>query len=206
MTENPNREAWLQSLVALLRAHFETAGIALPVNIHTSVGWPSKNPRKVMGQCWEATASKDGAPQIFISPVIEQAQDVAATLVHELLHASGLTGHGPDFKKAMKKVGLEGKPRSTHAGDDLADLLRGLLKTLPPYPHAVIDMGGVPSKKQTTRMLLLQVDHPEPTNEDSAARCTYSVRTTAKHIKAGLPMCPHGHTLEPVDAIPEEGV
>jgi hypothetical protein len=200
----PNREAWLQSLVALLRAHFETAGIALPVNVHTSVGWPSKNPRKVMGQCWQAQTSKDGAPQIFISPVIEQAYDVAGTLVHELLHASGITGHGPDFKKAMKKVGLEGKPRSTSVGDDLGDILRGLLKTLPPYPHAVIDMGVQGARKQTTRMLLLQTSHPEPTMEDPAAVCTYSVRTTAKHIKAGLPMCPHGHTLEPEEKV-EEG-
>jgi hypothetical protein len=154
-----------------------------------------------MGQCWEASASADGSPQIFISPTIAQGFDVAGILVHELLHATGVHGHGPAFKKAMKKVGLVGKPRSTEVGDDLAHLLRGLLKTLPEYPHAVLSMAPVVGKTQTTRMLLLQTDHPEPTLEDSEARCTYSVRTTQKHIKTGLPMCPHGHVLEPTETI-----
>jgi len=104
----------------------------------------------------------------------------------------------------MRKVGLEGKPRATEVGDKLADLLRALLKTLPEYPHAALTMGEGKLKKQTTRMLLLQVDHPEPTMEDTEARCTYSVRTTKKHIDVGLPMCPHGVVMELVDGIEEE--
>lgn len=202
--ENPNRESWLQTLVSLLRAHFETAGIALPAEIRVSVGWPSKNPRKTLGQCWQASASADGAPQIFINPTISQGLDVAAVMVHELVHASGVTGHGPAFRKAMKKVGLEGKPRSTYASDTLTDLLRDTLKTLPPYPHSPIDMGAAPVKTQTTRMLLLQTEHPEPTMEDPAAVCKYSVRTTAKHIKNGLPLCPHGHPLEPTEKVEDD--
>jgi len=74
-----NREAWLSTLTGLLRAHFETAGYSLPFRVYVSVGWPSRNVRKTLGQCWEAATSSDGSPHIFISPRCIPARREAET-------------------------------------------------------------------------------------------------------------------------------
>lgn len=179
-----NREAWLTQLVERLRPLFEDKGYTVPETVHVSVGWPSKGAlsrkKRVIGQCWYPTASADQNPHIFISPVLEQALDVAATVVHELGHAVLPEGvkHGPGFVKFMKLVGLEGKPTATHAGEQLAGYLRDLLAQLGPYPHAALS-ATEKEKPQTTRMLKLMC----PQHED------YIVRASRKVIDLGLPIC-----------------
>lgn len=190
------REGWLGLLTDLLRPLFETSEMPLPPHIHVSVGWPSKNARSVtnrrIGECWEPTLSKDGSHHIFISPILEDPHDVAHVLVHELLHAAvGVEhGHKKPFKKGMKKVGLEGKATSTHAGPELTATIKGLLATLPPYPHPPLVIPENMRQKQTTRMKLLKAP------EDC---CSYQVRTTQKWIEVGVPLCPHGSPMKVQD-------
>jgi hypothetical protein len=200
------REGWLQLMTAYLRAHFETAGFFLPETVHVSVGFPSTRGRapigkRTIGECWGPEASTDGAPHIFISPLINSPEEVTETLVHELLHiVVGVEhGHRAAFKVAMGKIGLEGKPTATVAGPELKEILRILLLQMPPWPHPAIVLGELKQKKQTTRMLLCQADHEYVDEEGHRQVCDYSVRTTQKHIAKGLPRCPHGKVMQRAD-------
>lgn len=179
------REEWLVALVELLRPDFAKAGLEIPA-CPVSCGWPSRNVRKVAGQCFRSAASKDGSRHIFVSPMMDDAVEVAAVLTHELVHAClpDGTGHKGPFKRAMKKVGLEGKPTSTHAGEELTQRLNAACKKLGAYPHAKLSLVDA-AARQGTRMLKLQ-----------CPSCGYTVRTTAKWICNGLPTCACGSQFE----------
>lgn len=185
-----NREAWLTALVGYLRAHFEANGYPLPPTIHVSVGWPAsralRRTNRRIGECWGGTASQDGGIHIFISPIHDNAYDVAATLIHELTHAAvGVAkGHGKVFRAALRKLGIPSdRPTETRLGVELTTLVKGLLKSLPPWPHVpiVVKEGG---PKAGTRMIKLTCE------------CPYLVRTTQKYLTVGNPRCPQGHLLE----------
>lgn len=185
-----NREAYLNALTALLRPKFEELKSPLPEHLHISVGFPSRGAlsakKRRIGECWDGCASKDGAQHIFISPLLG-AEDAAHVLVHELAHAalpSG-TAHKRPFASLAKKLGLEGKPTATVAGDELKSELANMLTFLGDYPHAVLSHEALERKKQSTRMK--KVTCPE---------CGYTVRTTAKWLEKGNPLCPeHGEML-----------
>ena len=83
-----NREQWLQDAVEHLAPVFkQRTGLGLP-DVHESVGWPSTRglsaKRRTVGQCWP---TQEHGAQIFISPLLDDAFDVLAVLVHELVHA-----------------------------------------------------------------------------------------------------------------------
>jgi hypothetical protein len=181
-----NREEWLRDLVDALRDRYDGE---LPETVHVSVGFTSKGMRsKRVGECWHGVASSDGAPHVFIHPGISDGVEVAAILVHELVHACRPTAkHGPTFKQMAVRLGLEGRMTSTVPSDRLRVELAEVIKDIGPYPHPRL-MGGQSSNgpKQTTRMLKLEC--PE---------CGYLVRTSSKWLEVGLPMCPDGDTLLP---------
>ena len=181
-----NREAWLQAAVAKLRPLFLGQGLEVP-ELHVSCGFPSRNAtgtkKRAIGECWDGLVSSDGKPQLFISPFLvvpEDAGGVLATLVHEIIHATiGCEAkHGPKFKAAMKKLGLEGKPTATVAGEDLMAKLHALAKELGPYPHAVLTLKRE-RKVQTTRM-----------KKAECPCCGYLVRLAQKWADVGVPKCP----------------
>lgn len=201
--QQPNREEWLARLKALMRPWFVEQGLILP-DAAVTCGWPShggtSKRRRVDGECWHAKTSTRGTPEIFISPALDDPQEVAHVLLHELIHAAlPQAGHGSAFKRAALALGLEGPMRSTLASPRLIGKLEPLLAQLGPYPHGRIrlELPGwekpgpqVPrfckpsDTKQRTR--LLKVACPDPS-------CGYLVRTTAKWLREkGTPTCPCG--------------
>lgn len=177
------REEWLNAMVAKLRPVFAEHEATIPSKVRVTCGWPStgalaQKTRRI-GECWPESASADGTREILVSPVLADSVEVAAVLVHELVHAAlpAGVGHGAPFARLAKSLGLTGKMTATVAGEALRARLAAMVEA--PYPHAVLDMSK--RRKQGTRML--KVECPD---------CGYTVRTTAKWIEVGMPACPCG--------------
>ena len=175
------REQWLTEAIEDLRdGLFKQCGASIP-NVRVSVGFPGGSrgsAKKAIGQYWHAHAIEDGIPQIFISPVLCDSQDVLGTLVHELVHAcTPGAGHKGPFKTLALKVGLRGKMTATTESDELKAHLDELAKKLGPYPHGKINLDS--RKKQTTRM-----------GKCACEICGYTVRVSRKWLDMGAPICP----------------
>jgi hypothetical protein len=182
-----NREQWLSECIQQLRPDFEQLGGSLPEKIRASCSWPSKsglaNKKRRIGEAWSAKNSGDNSFEVFISPVLKGPLEVAATLVHELVHcAVGIEeGHKGKFPKLAKAVGLEGKMTATHAGEALTARLREVADAIGPYPHAELKHSNAPPK-QSTRMLKV-----------ACKECGCVVRMTRKWLdEAGTPTCACG--------------
>ena len=78
------------------------------------VAWPNKKRR--IGEAWSSKNSADQSYEVFISPVLKDPIEVAATLVHELVHcAVGVeTGHKGRFPRLAKAIGLGRKDDRDH--------------------------------------------------------------------------------------------
>ncbi len=185
-----NRETWLTTLAGRLRPMIEAAGGTLPPSLKLACGWPSKgalsSKQRRIGECWQPVASSGGVTELFISPALYKGMDVAETVVHELIHATGAFKHTGSFKKMALAIGLTGKMTATVAGDDLKRRLNDILDTLPPYPHSALNALAGKEKKDGTR--LLKVMCPDE-------GCGYVVRVTQKWIDVGYPVCPCGETM-----------
>lgn len=185
-TAHTTRESWLVAAIAELAADvFAAADVTLPT-VRVSVGWPGGRGKKnhVIGQCWASAAAGDAVPQLFISPVLDDASRVLDVLAHELVHAVDdcQNGHKGAFAKIAKAIGLTGKMTATVAGDELKPKLDAIVTKLGAYPHAALVAGAKQGEpKQGTRML--KIGCPE---------CGYTARTTAKWLAVGLPTCACG--------------
>jgi hypothetical protein len=186
-----NREAWLNEAVAEFKPFFLGQNLKVP-DLYVSCGFPSRNAtgtkKRAIGECWDGLQSADKKPQLFISPfLVEPAgpQGVLATLAHEMVHATiGCEAkHGPRFVAAMKKIGLEGKPTATVAGELLIEKMTRIHEALGDYPHSELKLVRE-RKVQTTRMKKAVC---------SCDGCEYTVRLAQKWIdEVGLPICPGG--------------
>ena len=202
------REEWLNHAAQLCRPAIEAHGVELPP-VRVSVGWPkgSRGGKSVhaIGQCWCKSASADGTHEIFVSPELDDPARVLDVLAHELVHAAcGISaGHGPEFARVAKGIGLQGRMTATVAGPEFETFAKAATKTLGRFPHAALGVrgstsgnpkpkggpeagpeGGSDSPKQGTRMLKATCDDPE---------CGMVVRTTRKWIESpGLPKCACG--------------
>ena len=195
------REAWLLQAIDLSKPLFESFNYKVP-KIHVTCGWPSSRglsaKKRAIGECWAASASKDGISQIFISPYLDEVdteQGVLATLVHEIVHAVvGIKEkHNKVFGKCARAVGLEGKLTSTVAGKVLLARFEAWLTKLGTYPHSKLDSCKSPTKKQTTRLIKAE-----------CIVCGYNVRVTRKWLeKVGAPICPHNKKFMKFE-IPDE--
>jgi hypothetical protein len=117
-----------------------------------------------------------------VSPVLGEAPEVLAVLLHELIHhkVGCEAGHKAPFKREMRHVGLEGKATATVPGAQCSAVLAKLSGELGPYPHAALSVidGG---RKQGTRLLKATCDG-----------CGYIVRITAQWAGSGgetAPFC-----------------
>jgi hypothetical protein len=178
-----NRESYIGALATELRPLFHSNGATFPELIRYTCGWPSRGAgsrRKTLGQCFDASASKDGHFEIIIGMSLDDPMEVAHVLAHELCHAVVGTKHGHKgpFRKLALAIGLEGKMTSTMPGESFTRFTQPLLDRLGPYPHAELDYSSV--KKQATRMI-----------KATCRECEYTARLTRKWLDAGgPPICP----------------
>ena len=183
------REAWLTLVTDALRLHFAAVGYEVPGPVKASCGFSSygKGSRKrtVLGECWDKRASASESFEIFISPVDDDPCSVAATLAHEIVHATvGLeAAHKAPFKRCAVAIGLTGKMTATTAGDAFKAWFEG--QDFPPYPHAKLTPGeGSRGKPQKTRLLKVECKACEQEGEP------YLARMSAKAFAKGAPICP----------------
>lgn len=162
--------------------------VPLTEAVNVSCSWPSSGgiarKKRTIGEHWSTMYSTGKTAEIFISPSLDGTKDggleVAATLLHELLHAAKGTKakHGRSFAAGCARLGLEGKPTATHAGEELAEKLKAVLLGLPPYPHARID-ARAPMKSEQSRQLKVFCKKDEcPSQEDGG----FKFRLTRKWI------------------------
>jgi hypothetical protein len=185
------REQWLSNLVEVFRGWFADRKHMLPKVVRVSVGFPSSGAlserNRTIGQCWPATASKDGSTHVFVSPVIGDALRVSDVLLHELCHAvAGHAGqdcgHKGAFKRIATEMGLTGKMTATEPTPELLKRLNVVVRKLGKYPHAMLDPKKSPVKKQSTRLL-----------KAMCSRDGYVIRVTQKWVdELGMPACPCG--------------
>ena len=190
------REKWLNELTDMLRPMFTAVDFPLPEKIRASCGFPSKGAlatkKQRIGEAWSDDNSEDQTFETFVSPVLSDPIEVAATQVHELCHcAVGVKcGHRKPFTRVARAIGLEGKMTATTAGEELKATLDEYVEEIGPYPHAKLTHSSSP-KKQGTRMILVK-----------CPKCGYQVRTTKKWIEVGTPTCPCGELMKA--ELPEE--
>jgi len=187
-----NREQWLTDAITMLRPDFKAIGLQIPAEVRVSCGWSSKGAKgkaglSRIGECWSPASSSAGYHEIFISPIIDDALLVAATLVHELVHACiGVEQkHGKVFGKFARKIGLKAPMKATTAGPKLTERLTELVRINGEYPHARMEALTNGKKKQATRMLKV-----------SCPTCGYTVRIAAKWLEEGFPTCPCGTEMK----------
>jgi hypothetical protein len=183
-----SREDWLNAAIEEMRPMFQVRGYKLPAHIRVSVGFPGGGKRQssYVNQCWAVVNGKDGAHELFISPLLDDEVKVLGALAHNLIHAAvGVkSGHRAPFQQCAAAMGLEAPWTATHEGSAFkAGIARPVLAALKiHYPHARLSLADVNSgpKKQSTRLL-----------KCSCPRCGYTVRTTSKWINtSGAPRCP----------------
>jgi hypothetical protein len=192
-----NREEWLKRLAARVEPLFHGMKLA-PYRL--ACGWPCRNAvgGKVLrlGECHALESSKAGVHEIFITPLIDDPQQVAGVTTHELAHvAAGIkAGHGRAYAKVCRHVGLtEGKPSQAAPGPRLADKLAALVAALGPYPHAAI----VPSRRAVKA-------RKGPVTLTCVA-CTCPVRMAAGWVaKAGNPTCGCGGEMVALEGISDD--
>lgn len=181
------RERWLERAVEMIRPIFKEAGEVPPVKV--AIGFPSSggvSKRRILGECWHKNATTDNVVQIYLNPTVEEIggeNGMLAILVHELIHAMGIKGHGKEFTKVMKIVGLEGKPASTVAGTALISELKKIEEDLNAdigkCPQAPIVPVELEKKKDTCRMIKFECDIDE-----------YIIRVSKKCADKATPICP----------------
>lgn len=182
------REEWLNKAAERLNEMIgEKTDLTPSKSVLVSTGWPRRDRGgKVIGQCFKKTPG-GGKHHIFITPTLSTATDVLPVLLHELVHAADDCQHqhkGP-FVKAIRALGLEGKPTATVPGKDLKAELRTLAGELGKYPHTRLSVVGE-EKPQTTRML--KVECPD---------CGCVIRMTRKWLdEVGTPTCRCGGVME----------
>lgn len=185
-----NREVWLQQASTeiirrfgdVFAAQFGEEGAEHLAKVRVSTGFPSVRgvTGRVIGECWRAEASADGSHHIFISPLLEEPVKVVSTLAHELVHAAdnGVNKHKGAFTKAVRGMGLEGKPTATFAGEDFTAWAHELIAEIGEYPHVGLKP-MVTSKPQKTYMVKV-----------TCPGCGCIVRMTQKWLdEAGAPFC-----------------
>lgn len=190
-----NREEWLTQLAQMyIKPLFVDQDAEWPMNYRVSIGFPKGRGRgaHAIGQCWPTQMSADKTFELFISPELDPTR-AADVLVHELIHASvGLkAGHTGAFRKLAKAIGLEGKMTATVAGEALAKRIAGWIGKMPAFPGATLSpaaAGAGKSKEKGPGSRLVKCHCPD---------CGYTIRTTAKWIDIGLPICPCGEDMVP---------
>ena len=188
---NAKRELWLCQIAEVLLPLFEEQGFDNHPAVRIGVGFPTTGIRgKAIGECHDASASKDGVHEVIISPRLDVSDEVAAVLAHELCHAylqssfpEEHCGHGKKFKKLATSIGLTGPMRSTIPSNAFKRFLQPVLATLGEYPHGALG---------TTTPMIMCGSKPQSARLKKVCcrACTYTMRVAQKWIDKAIPKCP----------------
>lgn len=206
------REDWLMDAIEVMRPWFTEVEMPLPERVHVSVGFgygAKRESKNILGQAWATWKSADKVNHVFISPELADAARVLDVLLHELIHVGDdlVSGHRGRFAEVGVRLGLTGSMTATKAGPELRDRLELLAIELGPYPHGALKVAApVPTlvgpsgepipgprgssgpRKQTARLI-----------KATCGQCGYTIRVTRKWLDVGLPTCPCGGTIGPVE-------
>lgn len=175
------REEWLNYVADKLRPYYKSKQAEIPARVRYAVGYTSNGYRgNTIGECWSSKSSADKTTEILIKPTEHKPERVAGILAHELIHAADdcKNGHKKPFKRMAVALGFEGKMTLCLPGAAMMrDVIRPILKTAGPLPHAAVTAYRV-TKKQTTRLLKAE-----------CTTCGYVVRVSAKWLQLGAPFC-----------------
>lgn len=186
------REQWLNALAKKLRpivaAHHSGD---FTDKLRLSCGYPtSGNRTNTIGECIYPQSSADGHTEVFVRPDIAEGLAVAEIVVHELIHAALGPGyaHGPVFKKLATAVGLRGKMKATHAGDELKARLSEIVEKLGPYPHSALVVqragrGSVAKGNKAQRNVTCPL-------------CGFRAKVYTDQLSMGRAKCPDGDELK----------
>jgi hypothetical protein len=206
-------QAWLRAAFDALRPDFEAIGKKLPATMRGNFGFTAHGSKKtgVSGQYYEGGASTDDVPKLIIRCNTDDPVVILEAVVHQCCHAvvGVQEGHGKAFREVALRIGLEPPMRTSKAGKRLAERLHALSLELGTFPNARLNFETTGAdgkekrvadrpKKQDARMLKA---------ECLVSGCGYCVRTTAKWLRIGLPLCPvHQQPMHPEKPLPEEDV
>ncbi len=204
-------EAWLRAAVDGLRPDFEGVGKTLPAKLRGNFGFTAHGSKKtgISGQYYDGGASTDKIPKLIIRCNTDDPVAILEAVAHQCCHAAvGVQeGHGKAFREVALRIGLEPPMRTSKAGKRLSERLHALAAELGPFPNARLNFETTGAdgkekrvadrpKKQDARMLKA---------ECLVSGCGYCVRTTAKWLRIGLPLCPvHQQPMHPEKPLPEE--
>lgn len=165
-----NREQWLANLAIAVRPHIASTiqgGGDEESAIRLSCGFPPKSGRKaVNASIVPPTASADFTAEVFVSPVIDDAETVAR-LVLPLLKVAQI-GNWRSIPATTTAKPLESLP----------SWVEPILANLGAYPHAKIELAEAP--KQSTRLIKVAC-----LNDNYIARVSRSTL-----VNLGAPICP----------------
>ena len=171
------REQWLASLAqrsaSLIARSIADGGDEEPT-LRLACGFPPATGRKsVLADILPPTASEDFTAEIFVSPEVDDPEQVARLIIPLLVVAhSGDYKRGARYREACARLGLN--------GDEIPSWLTDRLNAIGTYPHAQVT---VPERtKQTTRLIKVVCMHD---HDPYIARVS---RTTLDTF--GAPICP----------------
>lgn len=188
---NAKREQWLCEIAEVLLPVFEKQGFSKHPVVRIGVGFPTTGARgRAVGQCHDARASKDRVHEIIISPKLEDNEEVAGVLAHEMCHAYLQSsfpdedcGHGKKFRQLAVGIGLTGPMRSTVPGDAFKCFLQPVLARIGDYPHGALG---------EALTVIIGGPKPQPARLKKVfcSACAYTMRVTQKWINTAVPQCP----------------
>lgn len=151
------REEWMNAFLEAARPKFASVGAIIPYNTRISVGFTSAGHRgSVIGECWSDSASADGHFEIFIKPTTQTDARVAGIITHEAIHAAlGIAeGHGKEFGRVARALGLTGKLTATAEGPEWMSWALPILGELGPMPYGALKGGMKPPRKKKKTYLI----------------------------------------------------
>jgi hypothetical protein len=191
------REAWLNYVAQRMARLFERLETPLPAQLRIAIGFTSSGRRsRHIGECWDSQCSEDGHFEILIRPDLSESKEplpmhVAAILGHELVHAAvGVAaGHGKEFRRVARGIGLVGHMTATMAGPEFEQALRPILEAAGPLPHGRLQLaiGASSHARRRKRQHSGQI-------KCVCSTCGSAVHSTRRWLDlAGAPFCPkHG--------------
>ena len=179
-----SRQTWLETAVTNASAEFKKHGYSVP-EVRISCGFPSTGSRSNrIGECWATKICSGGLNEIFISPLIDDSDEVLGIIFHELVHAVDdcKSGHGKAFKKIAIAIGLTGKMIHAHPNDELGKRVKLIIAEIGPYPH-----------KKLIAKTRISIKRQRPYAECS--ECGYRVPMLKKFLDVGPPICPKDNIM-----------